>query len=145
MPDANLPKVSVVATATELRHLATRVEIVTGIDAEVDAIVFDGLSMTKALGGSLETYRERRNRPNWLPAYTGSVDAVMNLVEGHLPGSSVVIGHDSISAAARIRFNIEPIGSTEGRSPSLARALLAATLRGVALRLDQQKTGAAHG
>jgi hypothetical protein len=113
---------------TDLSALIERVESGTGEDAALDGQIFDALS-SLPVKAAHEAVLDRRRRPNWLPRYTSSLDAVLSLIEEKLPGW-VWLRKES----GTMLITKPPVGyrvGFEGDLPYPARALLAAALRAI--------------
>jgi len=122
-----------------LLALAERVEIGSGADDELDGRIFDALS-SGDLGSAHEAVLDRRKRPNWLPHYTSSIDAVVTLMKRALPGWYWRVGHGSHAGPWAHLNRVHPDSclphdeaTSYAKSPP--RALIAAVLRALAGKL----------
>ncbi len=120
-----------------LLDLAARIEAGEGADDELDGRIYDAMS-GPGLGSALEAVLDRTKRPNWLPRYTTSLDAVTALLERVLPGWVVAtLGqNDDRSWWSELRqghlTSYDKVALSHLRCSSAARALLASILRALA-------------
>ncbi|WP_089177109.1 hypothetical protein [Bosea sp. AS-1] len=116
-----------------LSALIARVEEGTASSAELDGAIFDALS-GPGVGSAREAAIDRRERPNWLPRYTTSLDSVLSLIEQKLPGWSWSVHRDQAEEEGRQHWATVAEPWAHGRVietaflTSPARALLCACL-----------------
>lgn len=119
----------------DLDALISRVEEGAGEDAELDSAIFDAMS-GPGFGSAREAVLDRRKRPDWLPHYTSSLDAVLSLMGAKLPGWFWRVGHGSHAGPWAHLNRVHPDSCLPGDEHTSyakepARALLAATLRAI--------------
>lgn len=137
---------------TTLTELSERIALAPGADRELDGAIwahFDPAEWTrlcsfpgKKYAGHIHTKAEKaaheRNMGAYLsPAFTGSVDAALALLERALPGWEMAMANEYYEGVLTWRVSLgDPQRGCEGEAPTLALAILAALVSALASHTD---------